>query len=489
MIENCQSIHYISFVFFVAFVSPTADAVVTLPMDHSTTDNSSWAPTIAKVTFLLLTLGMLCAAVYLVRNVLHAIILGALLAGILMPVNRWLSRRIASFLRWLDAKQNHPRAKASPEKFKNHVSRWSKALGAGLSVVLVFLVIVIPLTMLVVHVAQEGRSTIVSALEWIEKDYPVKSREFIAKYHLEQRWEKLNGYIQDFSKVANEADEAQERLDKEKPGEVLPVGEAAEEAPAERQPPQVSLPAPPQPKPTAKPMDLNQLPALLARRAMGALWRAVLSVLSRTWLTIFNFFIMLFVMYHIFHDGEEILAYFRSITPLGDDTQKQVSRRIREVSRAVCFSIFGTACTQALLSMIVFRIVGIPALFWGVVLGFCSIIPFVGTGLVWVPATVYLFLTGQTWHAVFLLVACGGLVANIDSLVRPLLMKQGGNTGMSYMVLFFSILGGLQTFGLVGILYGPLIVGICGICLLIFSTQFKKARATHLPSQETDCVF
>ncbi|MBR0457625.1 MAG: AI-2E family transporter [Victivallales bacterium] len=454
-------------------------------MEHSTTDNSSWAPTIAKVTFLLLTLGMLCAAVYLVRNVLHAIILGALLAGILMPVNRWLTRRIARFLRWLDAKQNHPRAKASPEKFKNYVSRVSKALGAGLSVVLVFLVIVIPLTMLVVHVAKEGRSTIVSALEWIEKDYPVQSRKLIAKYHLEQRREKLNGYIQDFSKVANEADQAQERLKKEDSAEVLPVGKEPEQPPVEKQSPQVTMPTvAPRPIPE-KPTDLNQLLAQLARRAIAALWRAVLAVLSRTWLTIFNFFIMLFVMYHIFHDGEEILAYFRSITPLGDETQQQVSRRIREVSRAVCFSIFGTACVQALLSMIVFRIVGIPALFWGVVLGFCSIIPFVGTGLVWVPAMIYLFMTGQTWHAIFLLIACGGLVANIDSLVRPLLMKQGGNTGMSYLVLFFSILGGLQTFGLVGILYGPLIVGICGICLLIFATQFKKRNAEPSPSQET----
>ena len=60
--------------------------------------------------------------------------------------------------------------------------------------------------------------------------------------------------------------------------------------------------------------------------------------------------------------------------------------------------------------------------------------------------------------------------------MRPFLMKQGGNTGMSYLVLFFSVLGGLQTFGLVGVIYGPLIMGICGICLLIFSTQFK-ARA------------
>ena len=53
-------------------------------------------------------------------------------------------------------------------------------------------------------------------------------------------------------------------------------------------------------------------------------------------------------------------------------------------------------------------------------------------------------------------------------------MKKGGDTGMSYPALFFAILGGLQTFGVVGIIYGPLIMGICGVCLLIFSTRLKR---------------
>ncbi|MBQ7649589.1 MAG: AI-2E family transporter, partial [Victivallales bacterium] len=109
----------------------------------------------------------------------------------------------------------------------------------------------------------------------------------------------------------------------------------------------------------------------------------------------------------------------------------------------------------------------------------CSVIPFVGTGLVWVPVTLYLFITEQYGAAAFILVFCGGIVANIDSIIRPFLMKHGGKTGMSYMVLFFSIMGGLQTFGLIGIIYGPIIMGMCGICVLIFSTHFKHSRQSQ----------
>ncbi|MBP5299768.1 MAG: AI-2E family transporter [Victivallales bacterium] len=196
-------------------------------------------------------------------------------------------------------------------------------------------------------------------------------------------------------------------------------------------------------------------------------------VLSKTWLTVFNFFLMLFVMFFVFYDGQNIMKYARDSIPLGAEEQQQVLQRIKEVSSSIAFSIFGTALCQAIVAMIIFRIVGIPALFWGSMLGMCSIIPFVGTSLIWVPATLYLFATGQIWQACVML-AGGLLVANIDNVLRPFLMKKGGKTGMSYLVLFFAILGGLQTFGLVGVIYGPLIFGICGICLLLFSTQFKK---------------
>jgi predicted PurR-regulated permease PerM len=163
----------------------------------------------------------------------------------------------------------------------------------------------------------------------------------------------------------------------------------------------------------------------------------------------------------------------RDISPFSDKVQEQFLDRISEVSRAVLFGILGTALVQSLIAMIIFRIVNIPALLWGSLLGMCSLIPFIGTSLVWIPITIYFLLIGQPLKAVFVLFGCGGLVANVDNFMRPAFIC-GGRTGMSYIVLFCSLLGGLQTFGLAGVVYGPLISGLCALCLYIFGTQYKN---------------
>jgi len=229
------------------------------------------------------------------------------------------------------------------------------------------------------------------------------------------------------------------------------------------------------------PPDLGQAIVTLSRKVVTVIMDSILKILARTWVLVLNFFIMLFVMFYAFQDGKTFINYLRRISPLGDAEQVLVLNRIRDVARAVFVGILGTATVQAIVAMILFRIVGIPALFWGSLLGVCSLIPFVGTTLVWIPAVGYLFLTGQHGAAIFLAIGCGGIVANIDNILRPLFMS-GGRTGMSYLVLFFSILGGLQAFGLVGVLYGPMISGLAALCLLIFSTQFKtgsKTTTTH----------
>ena len=233
-------------------------------------------------------------------------------------------------------------------------------------------------------------------------------------------------------------------------------------------------------------IDPQQVTAFLmniSRTLLSKAFAVIMALLSKAWLTIFNFFMMLFVMFFIFYDGENIMNYARNIIPLGTEEQHQVIQRIKEVSSSIAFSILGTALCQTIVAMIIFRIVGIPALFWGVMLGMCSIIPVVGTTLIWIPASLYLFATGQTWQGWFVLCSCGIIVANLDNLLRPLIMKKTGKTGMSYLVLFFAILGGLQTFGLIGIIYGPLIFGICGICLLLFSTRFKR-KADSIPQHD-----
>lgn len=426
-------------------------------------DLRSWRPAIANFSFLVLTLGMLVAVVFLLRGFLHAIILGGLLAILLMPVNRWLLQ----FLLWLSKHTDafwrrflHRPPPPEDAETTPQASLRARGMAALLSVVLVFFLVAVPLGFFVVQVAEQGMQAIPAAQKWIHEDLEHNARTFLTEHpRIQQLLERLST-------------DSASLLPKD---EV--VTEATAEAPAE---PTVSENAEGtgdvSPTTPSSSGILEVSPMLVKAGTVILQWLkdCVLAILSRTWLTVFNFFIMLFVMYHVFLDGRELAAYLKSISPLGEEETRHVTSRIREVFQAIFISVLGTAVIQGVLSMVFFKMVGVPALFWGALLGVCSIVPFVGTGLVWVPMAVFLLLTGHPGKALFILLSCGGIVANVDSIIRPLLMKKGGNTGMSYMVLFFSILGGLQTFGLVGIIYGPLIMGVCGVCLLLFSTRMKR---------------
>ncbi|MBO7741699.1 MAG: AI-2E family transporter [Victivallales bacterium] len=419
--------------------------------NSASTAKDSWAPNIAKITFLLLTAVICGAVIYIIRDFLHSIILGVLFGGMLLPVHNRILAGVEQLSDLIESRRKKPsrRKLSNPDEYElQRISR-NRSIAAMLSVILVFFIIVLPLTLLGANIAKQSITAVPSAMQWVEKELPGKLQELDEKYRIQ---EKLD-HIRPFLGIA----EAQET-------EAEDVGQNLEEN-------------------SGKASDPAGFLVAFIRKAVGFLGKTILAIFSKIWVAVFNFFILLFVMYHVFHDGYRIVGYFYANAPLGQEELHHVGNRIKLVFKAICVSVFGTAIIQALLAMIAFRIVGIPALFWGTILGICSIIPVIGTAIVWVPAAAFLLMSGAVTEAIFLTIFCAGLISNVDNILRPLLMKKTGNTGMSYMVLFFAILGGLQTFGLVGIIYGPLITGICSICLLIFSTQFKSSRHL-LPAEE-----
>lgn len=480
-------------------------------MTDNPNDSRDWAPLIAKIAFLVLTVALVLAVIYLVRVVLHAIILGTLFAIILMPLHRKLTVQVLRFLRLRERK-----LKIVPKMDDEQKVSRSRLISSMLMVCLVFFVIVIPLSAFMISVAKQGAEAIPRTIRWIKNDMVASAERFYEKnrtrLHLDAAIGAVDGIITNYfseeaikeieSKSADEADIALDGDAASSSDEKAADGaaddaaangkefaEKSEEFAAKEVTPQETADgASAKKKEDAKrnisPANLSKFVGKIIVSGLNALRKSIMSILAEAGIIVFNFFIMLFVMFHIFLDGDKIWKFLLDISPFSEEDQRHIVDRIKNVARAIFFSIFGTAIIQGTLAAVAFRIVGIPALFWGVLLGLCSVIPFVGTGLVWVPVTIYLFLTEQFGCAVFILVFCGGIVANIDSIIRPFLMKHGGKTGMSYMVLFFSIMGGLQTFGLIGIIYGPIIMGMCGICVLIFSTHFKNIRHDHDESME-----
>lgn len=184
-----------------------------------------------------------------------------------------------------------------------------------------------------------------------------------------------------------------------------------------------------------------------------------------------NFVLMLLIMFFLLKDGESMVRAARRLAPLRSEQEDNIIQGLRRMANAVLVGGFSVAAVQGFVGAIGLAIVGIQPLFWGTVMAAAALVPIIGTGLVWVPAVLYLLLNGQTGYAIFLLIWCGGLVTTIDSLLRPIIMR--GGSKISLLFLFMSVFGGIQAFGALGIIYGPLILSFVLAMINIYSSEYS----------------
>jgi predicted PurR-regulated permease PerM len=196
----------------------------------------------------------------------------------------------------------------------------------------------------------------------------------------------------------------------------------------------------------------------------------VASILGNVASLVAHFFIMIFIAFYLVRDGGEMVKTIRYYIPLRADQEDRIISGIRVVTKSVLLGSFLTAVCQGLVGGVALTILGFPGLFWGTMTALASLIPLVGVYLIWVPIAIYLLLLGETKSVVFL--AVWSIVASgiIDNFVRPLLMK--GKSKMSPFYIFLAILGGVQYFGLKGILYGPLILSFAMIMMFIYGVEY-----------------
>ncbi len=186
-----------------------------------------------------------------------------------------------------------------------------------------------------------------------------------------------------------------------------------------------------------------------------------------------KFFLMLFAFFFIVRDQDKMFAAILHLIPLPTSHEQQILDKIKSVAKSALLGTFATAVAQGIAGGIAFSIVKLPGLFWGTMMAFASLIPVVGTTLIWVPAALFLLVSGHWGYSLFMAIWCAVIVGSIDNFVRPLFMKgAGGNT--STLIIFFSIMGGLNLFGLIGLIYGPLIIGLMMVFLYIYNLEFKS---------------
>ena len=185
-----------------------------------------------------------------------------------------------------------------------------------------------------------------------------------------------------------------------------------------------------------------------------------------------NLFVMLYAMFWLFQEGPPLRDKVLAFTPLPTETKHLLVDKAVGVTRATIKGTLVVGIVQGGLAGLAFAVLGIEgAIFWGIVMALLSIIPGVGTALVWIPAVIYLFACGQTWSAIGLTVWCAGLVGTIDNVLRPRLV--GRDTQMTDLMVLVSMLGGLATFGAVGILLGPILGGIFVTTWEVYGYTFR----------------
>lgn len=185
-------------------------------------------------------------------------------------------------------------------------------------------------------------------------------------------------------------------------------------------------------------------------------------------------FITLFTMFYFFRDGRVLLRRVQSLIPLDREYKKAIAARFSSVARATVKGTMLIALVQGTLSGITLWIFGVGSPFlWGVVATLLSIIPLVGAWLVLYPAAFIQIITGNLWQGIGILLVTVVIIVNVDNVMRPRLVGQ--ETGMHDLMVFFSTLGGITTFGPMGFIIGPMIAALFLTVLDIYSADFRDS--------------
>jgi predicted PurR-regulated permease PerM len=189
--------------------------------------------------------------------------------------------------------------------------------------------------------------------------------------------------------------------------------------------------------------------------------------------SVINFLVMILALYYLLLRGPHMLRELRQLSFL----RPEYGDRIIEGFRAIAVATFGGSLAAAMIhgtaDGIIFWVFGLPSpLLWGVVMAFLSLVPVVGTALVWVPLGVYYLLKGQVVRGILLLAAFGTVTGIVDNVVKPILMRRG--TEVDSIWIFLSVIGGVAVFGLLGLFLGPFLISLLLVLVDICKVEFRS---------------
>ncbi len=227
-------------------------------------------------------------------------------------------------------------------------------------------------------------------------------------------------------------------------------------------------------------IDLANIKELLSKAALtGSKYFATqaFSVGQQYLVFAINFILMLYLTFFFLRDGHNLIELLIRALPLGDTRERHLFQKFAEVSRAVVKGNLVVAIVQGSLGGLIFWILGIEgAMLWGVIMVVLSLLPAVGSALIWAPAAIYLFITGAVVKGVVLLLFGFFVIGLVDNILRPILV--GRDTKIPDYMVLLSTIGGIALFGLNGFVIGPVLAALFLAFWQIFIDEFNTPPFT-----------
>lgn len=226
-------------------------------------------------------------------------------------------------------------------------------------------------------------------------------------------------------------------------------------------------------------LDLNSLLLENLRRVSTFAINQTSRIIKGFSFLIVNFCLVIISLYYVFKDGDQLLRKVRDAIPLASQDKDLLFNRLEEMIYATLYGGILVALLQGFLGGFAFWFLGISSpFFWGTLMVFLSFLPIIGSFLVWGPVVIYFFFQGSLLKGIILLVWGGVVVGLSDNFLRPILISK--RTKLHTILLFFGVLGGIRSFGLLGLIVGPLVVTI-GITILdIYSEKVAKTAPSGM---------
>lgn len=211
-------------------------------------------------------------------------------------------------------------------------------------------------------------------------------------------------------------------------------------------------------------------------KAMGKILASVINKTSKgTFQFVTSLFVTFFTMFYFFRDGDRLVDRLKYLSPLNERYEKVLIDQFFSISRATIKGTLLIGLVQGTLGGVTLWFFDFHSPFlWGVVMTILSIIPMVGSWLVLYPAAIFSFISGDVISGIVIVLISGLIISSVDNVLRPWLV--GRDSGMHDLMIFFSTLGGISLFGVMGFILGPIIAALFLAILDLYSTEIKSQQ-------------